>query len=1477
MSLGTLNTVKELSETYQPLLLCEFTFRSGNVLRVSTHPLSATYWGTPSAGSYEYGGHPWDPRVLNQDLGPTQAMSDLGVDVAPQATIVLADPDKTIFNNWENAEGFKGAILRMYAIAWDIGDTTTGSFTSDNPAPIKFIGTCHAPSYDDRSITITATSLLNMSSMQMPPVRIQPLCGWSFPTNAADRLDGITNADSRFKECAYSPDIATIGLGNYQSGTACFTSCDYSFAACVERLGDSSGVVPIEKDKSGRFTGHFGGFQWIPNQNSGLQRPYLTGKWEEIVNATNESRYGDFVPMCYGTTWVEPLVMGVWGDGNYSNFEVLLCYGFVFQILKVVVNGTEIQHYIGSDGNGDTDSGHRLPQNQIFSPSQTREWKNNFWKTVNRGYRESTPNPNAGWGRKGDPYGSIACIHIQCLRQLAPESAIPQIQVLLQAGAVRTYTDPTHFFDNDVSGANNPAWVLMDVLIWANWRYSDLDIQSFIDAAAKCRTQTYFDRMDGTYSNVYNETGSPPHYRYEVGFSIRQRVSIGELIRGLRNAMKAMLFFDYVTGKLKLVIKETIASQQPTVIDGSNYNTPVPSVTVEGIEADGYVAYHFDHTNILKTSDGRSTLQIYQKTYQDSPNKMTMVFQNRENSYSQDSATIVDVEDVSRLGQEVFGSFPLYGPQTYDHIRRIANTWFAENYRGNPRLDYQGSAIGDTGGTIMFDLQTSIKAVHLMVGQICLISDQQHGIDKQPVRVMKIQPSTNFETARVTLQFHNDNWYQDTFGQVNQPKYARPRSMVDRAPFPWRSGDRCVFPGDVYYPFSKLGFDTVTGYQASTNNTYSSYIYVAGIIPANSFPNSPGRPLLEVVGSAYVSGKAGYPSGHSYYVGLVAKDTTAAFGSNNESLCSAISKPAVVRVDDPCDAISVTVLNWPDAPQGYYAYVGRAPNTMTLQFDGSATPFGINLDGTFQQQTLPPGNTFAYRMPSTFREAMVGPPDEAFSKFRFRTRNIYVPGVFMATGISASVSNPVGSDVTQGTTHLKLALPAGVSFATNEWAGREFSKLGVDIPPDSGAEVFSPGTFRVLGNSGDTLDLLGNLLPYALVDIGYAFTFWESINYVNASGASYNGTPAPAPAFNNMFVMRMQPTFGSDADGNYFEDALLENEWGNNPLYQPVRITGATNASPIVLTLNGSGFFFNGDIVVVEGVLGNTAANGRWTVANASGNTIELSRSTGNGDYAGEGIAFKQKVGLRMNELAGKIVFVNAGTGEGTSVPVKSNTSTRVYIQGDWPVPPDSTTRVIVVDPVYLSDIETPPLKVALESVFSINNGFVIDTGAYRKNQAVLIQASTVSTNGSQSLEVLDPFVEQFIFNTYAFDGQIYLHVPGIIGIGANQAPLVSPNSDVYPVRIIVQMKAPPGGANLTLEIRSGGTLMATAIVPDSGYVVEVDQTITIVVDKVASIFGEIKSWAVLLANQPVTVDITGVGTNFPGADLTVIVCYNVN
>ena len=65
-------------------------------------------------------------------------------------------------------------------------------------------------------------------------------------------------------------------------------------------------------------------------------------------------------------------------------------------------------------------------------------------------------------------------------------------------------------------------------------------------------------------------------------------------------------------------------------------------------------------------------------------------------------------------------------------------------------------------------------------------------------------------------------------------------------------------------------------------------------------------------------------------------------------------------------------------------------------------------------------------------------------------------------------------------------------------------------------------------------------------------------------------------------------------------------------------ITGATNASPIVITSAAHGLT-TGTLVTISGVLGNTAANGTFTVTVIDPNTFSLQGSTGNGAYTSGG------------------------------------------------------------------------------------------------------------------------------------------------------------------------------------------------------------------------------------------------------------------
>ncbi|MCI0391684.1 MAG: hypothetical protein MOB07_23310 [Acidobacteria bacterium] len=88
-----------------------------------------------------------------------------------------------------------------------------------------------------------------------------------------------------------------------------------------------------------------------------------------------------------------------------------------------------------------------------------------------------------------------------------------------------------------------------------------------------------------------------------------------------------------------------------------------------------------------------------------------------------------------------------------------------------------------------------------------------------------------------------------------------------------------------------------------------------------------------------------------------------------------------------------------------------------------------------------------------------------------------------------------------------------------------------------------------------------------------------------------------------------------DLDTNTIKAALLDLATADAGIKA---ITGATNATPIVITATSHGFA-NGDVVLIGGVGGNQAANGIWKIANQAANTFELTNPITGGNASGSG------------------------------------------------------------------------------------------------------------------------------------------------------------------------------------------------------------------------------------------------------------------
>lgn len=136
------------------------------------------------------------------------------------------------------------------------------------------------------------------------------------------------------------------------------------------------------------------------------------------------------------------------------------------------------------------------------------------------------------------------------------------------------------------------------------------------------------------------------------------------------------------------------------------------------------------------------------------------------------------------------------------------------------------------------------------------------------------------------------------------------------------------------------------------------------------------------------------------------------------------------------------------------------------------------------------------------------------------------------------------------------------------------------------------------------------------------------------------------PFFNDIY-------FCDGANYRYFDvSANLMATWEATNGTMPAQDTeigtveGATNASPIVVTITAHGYA-TGDQATIQNVLGNTAANGNWTITVLTDDTFSLDGSTGNGAYTSGGTCTPRRIGSKCSLIAvwgGRIVLSGLGT-----------------------------------------------------------------------------------------------------------------------------------------------------------------------------------------------------------------------------------------
>lgn len=681
-------SIKEREILDTPILLFECTLVDGSVERWATHAVSVD-------------GSEYSARILSHNAFELRAGSDDGIDGVSRLSVTLANADSH-FSQIERTVGFRGASL---VVRFAFFDLPSGS-AATAPA-VLFKGIANPPElYTESKFRLAFTSRLNLQRVLLPNIRIQRRCAWHFPANAEQRSEGVHGGDngkySSFFRCGYSPD-EELGVGNLNGGSP-YTSCGYTKEDCQAR-----GM--FDRDSSGRATARFGGIGFVPA--SVLVRSAGESGRHLSLPTENTARYNDFVPMVYGTAWIQPPVVFARNDGNLTRMEVLVAVGEIEGVVKVLVNGVEIP-----------------------IAEATRDMSSTGWfQLVSAGNRTGSFNldfADSAGRPQGDPYGSMAYLSVVVPNRVSDGRTLPRVEVLVEGLKVSVFDGEGSYTGEEFS--NNPAWVILDVLRRIGWTLSDLDLASFGRVAEWCSQLTSARDLNG------NPIEIP---RYQCNLSLRRRQSAAEVIRGVRTAAGLLLTFG-AEGRLELRIEDQIANQQPEKPAGSNSHSPV---------FDGWPSYEFgDGTNgasgILRRESGESSLQVFSRPIADTPNRLSLEFQDAFNEYQQDSVSLIDAEDVLVSGQEVAASVHALGIANLDQAMRVVRRHLARSVHGNTFVEFD----------------TSIRGIGVRPGDLIAISYLKEGFDRQLFRVVKIAPSMNFRTVTITAQIHDDVWYSGNGG-----------------------------------------------------------------------------------------------------------------------------------------------------------------------------------------------------------------------------------------------------------------------------------------------------------------------------------------------------------------------------------------------------------------------------------------------------------------------------------------------------------------------------------------------------------------------------------------------------------------------------------------------------------------------------------------------------------------------------------------
>ena len=699
---------KYVEELLTPVLLFDCTLTDGGVERWSTH--SASWQGT------EY-----SPRVIANSEFNIGLLADDGADWGNRMSVELVNTDGYV-TRLHHTENLKGCTL---LVRFAFLDPESGLIESTPEAVFTGIG--DAPEeLTTSSARMNFISRFSLQRIALPQTRIQEMCPWSFPRNAAERAEasngGAKGIYSRFYPCGYSADQAG-GCGDLAPDGRPFGKCAGTRTDCAAR-----GMW--QQDAQGRATARFGGFQFLPAMSlvrgSGSSQRF----WSQAVDG--RAKTNDAVPLVYGMARYPTPVIWAWNDGNFLICEALVGAGPIQGVSRLWANGIE------------------LPLGVAGKDMSATGW----YDVLTIGNRDGAFNSNFkdSQGQSiSDPHGSLATVSVHVPASLISSNSLPTIEVLAQGMVLRRY---------DLDGkplepffTANPAWVLLDMLMRCGWQDSDIDICSFASAAF------LLDQAVPVTSGVEPELVEA---RAAFNYAVLGRRPAIDIIRGLRQGAELLLRLNE-QGQISVIVEGNIYDQQPTEAAHTNATSPLNGGWPSFEANDGSTG----SCTILANKGGDIDLRLFCQPTSQTPNRLTVEFQDSRHDFQNGTLSLVEMDDVARAGSEIPGIFRGLGIPSKSQAERVLSKELARSVDGN----------------LYAEFTTTVKGLGVQPGDIIAVTSAEYELARAPFRVLRLNPGLNFETVTVLAQAHDDGWYGPGTA-VSSSSTGWPSSVNAGTPFP---------------------------------------------------------------------------------------------------------------------------------------------------------------------------------------------------------------------------------------------------------------------------------------------------------------------------------------------------------------------------------------------------------------------------------------------------------------------------------------------------------------------------------------------------------------------------------------------------------------------------------------------------------------------------------------------------------------------